>query len=419
MAIDSVETLLAVLRRTQLLTPEQVNDIARELQPHYSDPYDLGQYLVEIDWLTPYQLQLLFGGRWDELTIGPYQIMAQLGEGGVGEVYKAWDTVKGREVALKVMRTQLAQRPDAERQFQRELEAVTRLSHPNVIKTYDAGQAGPVHYLAMEYVEGMDLDKFVRKAGPLPLEMACDYIRQAAQGLQHAHQLGLVHRDIKPANLFLLHPPLPPEPGAPQRRTPAPVVKIIDWGLARLTPAEGQTAVAVADLEAEKGALIGTADYIAPEQARDASLVDIRADIYSLGCSLYYLLTGQPPFPGASLMQKILQHQEAEPPAVQALRPDVPEEVGAIVEKMLAKKPEDRYQIPLLVVAPLRRFCTAVASANGSLLRPAGNGVAGLRPSSAPTLVTARPGTSPGLQRPASASNLPRPGSNGTTPRGS
>jgi serine/threonine-protein kinase len=173
--------------------------------------------------------------------------------------------------------------------------------------------------------------------------------------------------------------------------------------------------VTVADLEAEKGALIGTADYIAPEQARDASLVDIRADVYSLGCTLYYMLTGQPPFPGASLMQKILQHQEAEPPPVQALRPDVPEEVGCIVQKMLAKKPEDRYQIPLLVVAPLRRFCTAVASANGSLLRPAGNGVAGLRPSSAPTLLTARPGTSPNLKRPSSASTLPRPGSNGTT----
>ncbi len=419
MAIDSVETLLAVLRRTQLLTPEQVKDIARELQPHYSDPYDLGQYLVEIDWLTPFQLQLLFAGRWDELTIGSYQILAQLGEGGISEVYKAWDTIKGREVALKVMRTQLAQRPDAERQFQRELEAVTRLSHPNVIKTYDAGLAGSVHYLAMEYVEGMDLDKFVRKVGPLPLEMACDYVRQAAQGLQHGHQLGLVHRDVKPANLFLLYPPLPPEPGAPPRRAPDPVVKIIDWGLARLKPAEGQSAVTVGDLEAEKGALIGTADYIAPEQARDASLVDIRADIYSLGCTLYYLLTGQPPFPGASLMQKILQHQEAEPPAVQALRPDVPGEVGEIVQKMLAKKPEDRYQIPLLVVAPLRRFCTAVASANGSLLRPAGNGVIGGRPSSAPTLVTTRPGTSPNLNRPSSASTLPRPGSNGTTPRGS
>jgi serine/threonine-protein kinase len=416
MAIDSVDTLLAVLRRTQLLTPEQVKDVARELQPHYKDPYDLGQYLVEIDWLTTYQLQLLFAGRWDELTIGPFQVLAQLGEGGISEVYKAWDTVKGREVALKVMRPQLADRPDAERQFQRELQAVTRLSHPNVIKTFDAGQAGAVHFLAMEYVEGMDLDKFVRKVGPLPLDMACDYIRQAAQGLQHAHQLGLVHRDVKPANLFLLYPPLPPEPDAPPRRAPDPVVKVIDWGLARLKPPEGASAVTVADAEAEKGALIGTADYIAPEQARDASVVDIRADVYSLGCTLYYLLTGQPPFPGASLMQKILQHQEAEPPAVQALRPDVPEEVGAIVEKMLAKKAEDRYQIPLLVVAPLRRFCTAVASANGSLLRPAGNGVAGQRPASAPTLLTARPGTSPNLKRPASASSLPRPGSNGATP---
>jgi eukaryotic-like serine/threonine-protein kinase len=253
----------------------------------------------------------------------------------------------------------------------------------------------------------------VRKIGPLPLEMACDYIRQAAQGLQHAHQLGLVHRDVKPANLFLLHPPLPPEPGAPPRRAPDPVVKIIDWGLARLKPAEGQSAVVVADLEAEKGALIGTADYIAPEQARDACLADIRADIYSLGCTLFFLLAGRPPFPGRSLMQKLLQHQAATPPSVRDLRPEVTGELDAVVQKMMAKQAEERYQIPLHVVGALHRFTPDAAGNNGTFLRPLIPGVG--RSGSSPCIPTGRSGSSPCIPtgRSSSSINLPpaRPGS--------
>src|SRR5947209_9294052 len=249
MPLDSVDNLLAVLRRTQLLAPEQVDEVARELVPHYADPEALGEYLVSVDWLTTYQLQMLLAEQWDELTVGPYQVLDRLGEGGVSEVFKAWDTVRGRVVALKVLRQHLVSRPDAVRQFQRELQAITRLSHPNIIKTYDADQVGTVHYLAMECVEGMDLDKFVRRVGPLPLDQACDYIRQVAQGLQHAHQLGLVHRDIKPANLFLIHPPLP---GAtpPGRRPPDPILKILDWGLARLQPGPGEAEATGADLDA-------------------------------------------------------------------------------------------------------------------------------------------------------------------------
>jgi serine/threonine-protein kinase len=409
MSINSVETLLAALRRVQLLTPEQVDQVARELGPHYRDPQALGEYLVEIDWLTGYQLQLLFAGRWDELTVGPYQMLDRLGEGGVSEVFKAWDTVRGRVVALKVLRQHLVGRSDAVRQFQRELQAITRLSHPNIIKTYDANQVGTVHYFAMECVEGVDLDKFVQRVGPLPVDQACDYIRQVAQGLQHAHQLGLVHRDIKPANLFLINPPLP---GAtpPGRRPLDPVLKILDWGLARLQPALGEAEAAEADQDAEKGMLIGTADYIAPEQARDAGLVDIRADIYSLGCTFYYLLTGRPPFPGTSLMQKLLQHQEADPPSVRAVRPEVPEEVDAVIRKMLAKLPEDRYQIPLLVVTPLRRFYSVLAGANGSGVRPALSINLPTRPGSSLNL-PADPATAINLSPagPATAINLPRP----------
>ncbi|HEY7326520.1 MAG TPA: serine/threonine-protein kinase [Gemmataceae bacterium] len=375
MSIDSVDTFLAILQRAQVLTPQEVKDVARELGPHFTDPHELARYLAEIDWLTAYQVRLLFSDRWEELTIGPYLILDRLGEGGVSEVFKAWDTVKGRPVALKVLHQHLTNCSAAVRELQRELQAVTRLSHPNIIRTFDAHQVGEVSYFAMEFVEGLDLERYVRRCGQLSIADACEYIRQAAQGLQHAHQLGLAHRDIKPANLFL---------SIPNRawvgetmslcRAGDPVIRILDWGLARVRPDAGGAAdPASLDLDAEKGVLIGTADYIAPEQARDPCLVDIRADIYSLGCTLYFLLTGQAPFRGGSLMQKLLQHQDAERPNVREIRADVPEELADIVKRMLARRPEDRYAIPLLAAAALRPFAATTAkqpSSSTRIVRP-------------------------------------------------
>jgi serine/threonine protein kinase len=355
MPMDSVGNLLTILQRMQVLTPQEVDEVARELAPHFADPLALAHYLVEIEWLTEFQVELLFGNRWEELRVGPYLILNRLGEGGVSEVFLAWDTLKGRNVALKVLHQHLTDRCAATREFQRELQAVTRLSHPNIIQIFDAQQLGSLNYFAMEYVEGMDLDRYVRGMGPLPLDLACHCIRQVAQGLQHAHQMGLVHRDIKPANLFLVHP-------SSQRPADA-LVKILDWGLARVRADVGGDADrAGMDHDTEKGMLIGTADYIAPEQARDPCLVDIRADIYSLGCTLYFLLTGQPPFRGASLMQKLMQHQDAERPQVRAIRPEVPEELATVVQRMMAKRPEERYAIPLLVVGALRHFGNGAAS---------------------------------------------------------
>ncbi len=230
MVIDDVDVLLAVLQRIQLLPSQQLEEIARELAPHYTDPLELSNYLVEIDWLTAYQQRLLFEGRWTDLTVGPYQILDALGEGAIGEVFKAWDTIRGRVVALKVLRQHLAIQPEALAELRRERQAVMHLTHPNIIKTYDAAQVDGLHYFAMEHVEGMDLHQYVQRCGPLPLAQACDYARQAAQGLQHAHQAGLVHRDVKPANLFLLNPP-PPDAAAadPRRRSPEPIVKVLDW----------------------------------------------------------------------------------------------------------------------------------------------------------------------------------------------
>jgi hypothetical protein len=167
MSIDSVDTFLAILQRAQVLTPQEVQDVARELGPHFTSPHELARYLAEIDWLTAYQVRLLFSDRWGELTIGPYLILDRLGEGGVSEVFKAWDTVKGRPVALKVLHQHLTNRSAAVRELQRELQAVTRLSHPNIIRTFDAHQVGEVSYFAMEFVEGLDLERYVRRSGQL------------------------------------------------------------------------------------------------------------------------------------------------------------------------------------------------------------------------------------------------------------
>jgi eukaryotic-like serine/threonine-protein kinase len=421
MAIDSCHKLLSALRSLQLLSSQQGDQVERELLPHYTDAFDLSAYLVEIDWLTAHQRRLLFEDRWNELTIGPYQILDRLGEGGASEVFKAWDTIRGRIVALKVLRQHLATRPEAVEELRREQQAIVLLVHPNIIKTYDAAQVDGLHYFAMEYVEGLDLHQYVQRHGPLTVEQACECVRQTATGLQHAHQAGLVHRDVKPANLFLLHPSADaPTAGPSRRRSGETVVKILDWGLARLKSSTNESGSAPdADFDAEKGLLIGTADYLAPEQARDATLVDIRADIYSLGCVFYYLLTGEPPFSAPSLMQKLMQHRDEAPPAVQAKRPDVGDELNAVVLRMMAKQPEKRFQIPLLVAAALRRFCSATAGGLASIAANAGG--AAFRPSSSASLL--RPASNAAVQRPASSANviksvrageLPRPKSENT-----
>lgn len=221
---------------------------------------------------------------------------------------------------------------------------MARLNHPNVVQFCDVDQSGDTFHYAMEFVNGTDLGQYVRLSGPLPVAEACDYIRQTALGLQHAHEHNLVHRDIKPVNLFLTH-------ADGQNK---PVVKILDWGLASLrcpTSVSGQQL-----LEHMSKGVMGTADFLSPEQGRHAQTVDIRGDIYSLGCTFFYLLTGEPPFPEGSLMQKILQHQTMAPPPIDSYREDVPSGVTAILKRMLAKQPEARFQTPAAVALALAPF---------------------------------------------------------------
>lgn len=269
-----------------------------------------------------------------------YEIVEKLAQGGMGQVFKARQVALGRLVALKVIRREFLRDAESVRRFQREARAAARLSHPHVVTVFDAGHAGEVHYLAMEYVEGTDLGRLVREHGPLPVGRACRLIGQAALGLEHLADHGLVHRDVKPGNLLLA--------------SASGAVKISDMGLVRMhetDPGEGP----LSELT-ELGSIMGTLDYMAPEQACDPRAADIRADLYALGCTLHFLLTGRPPFPGNSMPDKLLKHKVEEPPSVVAGRADVPPELDAVVRRLLAKQAEERYQRPVELVKALEPF---------------------------------------------------------------
>ncbi len=337
----SVESLSLLLRRGPLLEPAQAEALPG-IQAGFREPRDLARELLKRNWLTAFQVNQLFQGNAEQLTLGPYVLLERLGQGGMGTVYKARHLLMKRAVAIKLIRKDRLADEEAVRRFYREVRAVAQLSHPNIVIAHDADCISDRHFLVMELVEGTDLQRLVQKRGPLPVAEACDYVRQGALALQHAHEKGMVHRDVKPANLMV---------------TPQGLVKVLDLGLARLQgPAAGdQTA---ADLT-EAGVVMGTPDYMAPEQAEQSSAVDIRADVYSLGCTLYVLLAGQVPFPGGTAIQKMLRHQQARPTPITELRHDVPAGLPSVLEKMTARRPEDRYAVPGAAALALEVFCGA------------------------------------------------------------
>jgi tRNA A-37 threonylcarbamoyl transferase component Bud32 len=284
--------------------------------------------------------------------LGQYDLLEKLGEGGMGEVYKARHRLMDRVVAVKVIHPRHLDRPAALQRFQREIRALARLDHPNIVRAEYADQAGETHFLVMEYVAGANLADLVRRQGPLSVAEACGYARQAAEALQYAHERGLVHRDVKPSNLL---------------RTPEGQVKLLDLGLARLvgeaTDEGGVTAT---------GQVFGTYDYMAPEQWDDTHTVDIRADLYSLGATLYHLLAGAAPFDGsdyAAVHRKMMAHAAAPLPSLRERRPDVPPELEAVLRKLMAKDPAQRYATPAEVVRALQPFA---GSADGQQAPPSG-----------------------------------------------
>ncbi|HUG18374.1 MAG TPA: protein kinase [Planctomycetaceae bacterium] len=289
-----------------------------------------------------------------------YRIVDLLGKGGMGDVYQAEHIVMNRPVALKIINRELVKKSQAVERFRREVHAAARLSHPNIVTAHDAEQAGDLHFLVMEFVDGIDLSRLVKERGALPVHEACDYARQAALGMQHAHEQGMVHRDIKPHNLMV---------------TADGTVKILDFGLAGFATesalmeaeeSEGAGSDSIPLHLTTVGSVMGTPDYIAPEQARDAHSADIRADIYSLGCTLYFLLTGQPPHNATTVIEKLRAHAEHEPPAIELIRVDVPDELAEVIRRMMAKDPVERFQTPQEVADALDRVSAQLRSISGT-----------------------------------------------------
>jgi hypothetical protein len=322
----STGELLETVKTARILSAEQANQLQSEMGS-LPEPRSFVRRLLDLDWLTPFQAELLLKGRGSELTVGPYLLLNRIGQGWSSHVFRARHLQFDRLVALKVLRKELVAElgHDLIRRFFHEMQAIGRVNHPNVVHAYDGGPIGSTYFLAMEYVEGIDLDRLVRQSGPLPVEKVCEYARQVAEGLQNVHEQRLVHRDIKPSNLII----------ADGR------VKILDLGFARLR----QTAHARSGTGlTNAGDVLGSADYLAPEQALDPHSVDHRADLYSFGCTLFFLLTGQPPFAGGTFAQKLDRHQHEPARSVNAMQPGVPGELAEVVNRLLTKRPEERIQ---------------------------------------------------------------------------
>jgi serine/threonine protein kinase len=274
-----------------------------------------------------------------------WEIIRELGRGGMGIVYLAKNRLMGRMEVLKVVASHLIEHPGVFERFLREIQAAARLQHVNIVTAYTAVQLGSSLVFAMEFVDGLDLATVVKTKGPLPIADAAYFIQQVALGLQHAHDRGMVHRDIKPANLILA------------RDGKKSVVKILDFGLAKVT-SEGQADSTLT----REGQMMGTPDFIAPEQIRDAKSADIRADIYSLGCTLYYLLSGVPPFRCEHVWDVYKAHFSIDARQLNLVRPEVPVELAAVVAKMMAKEPGRRFHAPAQVAQALVPFFKKASS---------------------------------------------------------
>jgi formylglycine-generating enzyme required for sulfatase activity/tRNA A-37 threonylcarbamoyl transferase component Bud32 len=343
-AADPTAAFFANLRASGVLPQAQLQELWAWIGANRPDLQALAREISRRGWLTAFQIKEIFKGRGRDLVIDRYVLRDLLGEGGMGRVYRARDTRMGRDVAVKIIRQDRLAHPAAAGRFKHEIEALAKMArHPNVIEVFDADLGGATHYYAMELIDGTDLTKMVRDRGVLNVPEACDYIRQAALGLQHAFEAGLVHRDIKPSNIIVSR----------DGRS----VKLVDLGLARLMENEKAAGGDDGHRITQEGFVIGTPDFLAPEQARNPMVVDIRADIYALGGTLYYILTGKVPYDGANPTEKLIKHCTEPPPSLLPHRPDAPPPVDQIIQWCMAKAPEGRPQTPLQLALALQPFC--------------------------------------------------------------
>jgi serine/threonine protein kinase len=325
--------VIELVRRSQLVDPQRLALYREQASDVRGEPAVRAflARLVKDELLTAFQASVLLQGKWLGFFLGAYKLLEPLGKGSISRVYLAEHVGLGRRVAVKVLSAGKSSEQVVAR-FHREAQALAALRHPNIVRVYDIDRAGDSLFMVMEYLVGLDLQRFVSSKGPLDVARAVHVICQAALGLEHAHRMGWVHRDVKPANLML---------------DDNDTVKLLDLGLARLCEDESN------DLTAFYGGILGTADYRAPEQSVDSHEVDGRADIYSLGATFYFLLTGQPPFDGRCPGQNRAPQQAAGPQSLRLLRPDVPAGLEAVVDRMMARNPEQRYQTAAEVVVAL------------------------------------------------------------------
>jgi serine/threonine-protein kinase len=346
---STTDTLLAELRRLKLVTDEAA--ARAEAAVRTSPPDQLPRVLTEAG-LTRFQARAVLAGQASRLVFGPYVLLDKIGEGGMGVVYKARHARLGRIDAVKVLRAdKIASRTIAKR-FLREIQFTSRLEHPHVVRAHDAGVVRRQLYLATEYVNGTDLGTLVQTRGPRSVADACLVIYQAALALKHIHEKGMVHRDLKPSNLI--------------RDEATGAVKILDLGLSgfnRAVEEHGSWAKLTRD-----GVVLGTPDFMAPEQVQDAHAVDIRADLYSLGCTFFFLLTGRPPYEGTPV-EKMYRHGFSPPPVLvlpSGLRP--PAGLAEILARLMAKRPDERFQTPQEVIDALLAIRPGSNSDTGTTL---------------------------------------------------
>lgn len=341
MARIRFESFLELVRRSRLVEPEALDRVVDSLPRGADgrptiDSQEFAQKLISQQLLTDWQANKLLEGRYKGFFVGRYKLLGHLGTGGMSAVYLAEHSRLKRLDAVKVLPSNRVNDSSYLDRFYREARAVAALDHRNIVRVYDVDNQENTHFLAMEYVDGRNLQDVVKEDGPLDYDLAANYTRQAAEGLSHAHQSNLIHRDVKPANLLV---------------NSRGQVKVLDLGLARFLNEEQGSLTRQYDEN-----VLGTADYLAPEQALDSHNVDARADVYSLGCTLYFLLTGHPPFPEGTIAQRLLKHQTEPPEPIVAKRPDAPPELVRICERMMAKKAVHRQQSMDEVIEELNAF---------------------------------------------------------------
>jgi serine/threonine protein kinase len=335
---EHVAALLRAVLHSRLIEPDQLRAAFNTVAPDVrADPGTFADHLVRTGKLSRYQAYQLLRGHWRGLFVGPYQVLGPIGKGGVGKVYLARDQRGGGLVALKVLPPhRIRARERLLARFRREMEICRRISHPDLAHTFETGEDRGVWYIAMEFFPGRSLSRVVADEGPLAPARAARLLAQVADVLDHAHRQGIIHRDLKPGNVQV---------------TPEDNAKVLDLGLALVLGEELQDA----NILGGPRRVVGTMDYIAPEQTTDATRADARSDVYSLGCTLYFVLAGRPPFPGGTSRDKIQRQRTEEPRLLVSLRPGLPPALTELVARMMAKDPARRPQTAAEVAAELRR----------------------------------------------------------------